>query len=407
MKHSDANTNATLHAVENNSSTIANITTSNSTTTTNILTIVDSNPQDSIHNESVAILPTLLWEKEAMYNLKNGSMECNNPLNVPKTCCPGSFSQGGGVNPDMRIACAQADFSIVETLAQQFVDSWPLDISSTKSTTMCDICRILDILRQHNESLTIMGDSMTMQVFDGFLCEMMRRQYILVQQNETKRSRFDRGWGNIKSNETITIRSPYWPQNEVVHIQMIFIYSVPFDTYEETEEINQDGGILWFNFGLHDFQQDWPQFQTLMTSFFATLQENATYSLLLFCETTAQHFDIPNGMYSYHGHRSQTCTPLEWTDTVGKRDRTVLAAAQAAGYHIVSPNNVSLGKLQLVSMPYHNFTAQLHDSHPSVQDSNSLFHNDSVGECTHYCSSPLLWVPLWRTLRIALDTAYS
>ena len=243
VKHSDANTNATLRAVENNSSTIANITTSNSTTTTNILTIVDSNPQDSVHNESVAILPILLWEKEAMYNLKNGSMECNNPLNVPKTCCPGSFSQGGGVNPEMRIACAQADFSIVETLAQQFVDSWPLDIS-TMTTTMCDICRILDILRQHNESLTIMGDSMTMQVFDGFLCEIMRRQYILVQQNETKQSRFDRGWGNIKSNETITIHSPYWPQNQVVHIQMIFIYSVPFDTYEETEEINQDGGIL-------------------------------------------------------------------------------------------------------------------------------------------------------------------
>ena len=248
---------------------------------------------------------------------------------------------------------------------------------------------------------------MTMQTYDGFLCEMMRRQYILVERNETIRSRFNRGWGNIKSNETITVRSPNWPLNEVVHIQMIFIYSVPFDTFEETEEINQDGGILWFNFGLHDFQHNWPEFETLMTSFFTTLQENATYSLLLFRETTAQHFDIPDGMYSYHGHRSQKCTSLEWTDTVWRRDRTVLAAARAAGYNIVSPNNVSLGKHHMVSLPYHNFTAQLHDSHPSFEDSESLFHNESQGECTHYCSSPLLWVPLWRTLRIAVDTAYS
>jgi hypothetical protein len=70
------------------------------------------------HNESIAILSLLPWEKEAIHNLQNGSMECNNPQGIHSTCCPGSFSQGGQVTSSRRIACAQADYSIVETLAQ-------------------------------------------------------------------------------------------------------------------------------------------------------------------------------------------------------------------------------------------------------------------------------------------------
>ena len=47
------------------------------------------------HNESIAILSLLPCEKEAIHNLQNGSMECNNPQGIHSTCCPGSFSQIG------------------------------------------------------------------------------------------------------------------------------------------------------------------------------------------------------------------------------------------------------------------------------------------------------------------------
>jgi hypothetical protein len=44
-------------------------------------------------------------------------------------------------------------------------------------------------------------------------------------------------------------------------------------------------------------------------------------------------------------------------------------------------------------LPFFNLTAQLHYLHPS--------------ECTHYCSTPYLWMPIWRSLRLAMDRQWS
>ena len=349
---------------------------------------------NKIHNESIAILPLQAWEREAINNLKNGSIKCRNPTQVPASCCPGSFSIGGGVTQDMAHFCSHTDFDLVSELAHEFVERWPT------STNSCDVCQIIELLKEHNEPLTIMGDSMTNQAFDGLMCELLRRNYDVVERNETfiDRGKDYHGWGNINSLTKVQVRSPSWPQGETVHMQMIFIYSVPFLFHEEEEMLNQAGGVLWFNFGLHD-----GDLGTNMESFFLTIKENATFSLLLFSETTAQHFDTPSGHYkSGFPHRSRNCTRLEWTDAVGFRDRTVRNAAQKAGYEVVSPKGAeaSSGKTKLIILPFHNFTAHLYESHPFFQK------NEPFGECTHYCTTPFLWVPIWRTFRVAMDTAY-
>ena len=345
---------------------------------------------DTIHHESLAILPLLPWEEEAIRNLRNGSMHCDNPAGVPDSCCPGSFSRGGGIETSIRHECDHADYELVEELAMQFFHSWPAQDDS------CDVCRILDVLKTTNLPLTVLGDSLTMQAFDGLICELARRSYI-VEKKYIEREQSDRGWGNIKGNTFLYIRSPSWRQDEVVTMQFFFVYSVPLvEIPGQAEEFNNAGGVLWFNVGLHDHEM------TQLKSFFATIKANATFSLVLFRETTAQHFDLPGGMYSYDDHNSNNCTPLEWTKEVGYRDRVVRDAALEAGYEVSSPTNASLGKLVMLS--YHNFTVPLHNIHPT---NHGAFNNDTYGECTHYCSTPFLWMPLWRTIRISMDTAFS
>lgn len=298
------------------------------------------------------------------------------------SCCPGSFSRGGHVTDVLRNQCSHTDYERIDTLARQFADMWPVRIHSGDAA--CDVCRLIEILRTRNETLTIMGDSMKMQAFDGFMCELKRRNY-LVDKEETLRDDKQKGngWGNVKTNSTVTVRSPSWSKYQAVHIRMFFIYSVPFAIQEEHDEINQLGGVLWFNFGLHS--HNFPRFKTNMQVFLSSLRHNATFSLILYRETSAQHFDVPGGMYSKQHHRSSNCSALEWTAEVGKRDRAVTKAAQDAGYQIVSPTGASLFADKLVVLPYHNFTAQLHDDHPL---------DGGAGECTHYCSSPRLWMPL-------------
>jgi hypothetical protein len=362
------------------------------------ITQTNTTADKTIHQEGIAVLPLFPWEERAIQMLSKGYKRCQPPKGVHKTCCPGSFSRGGEVTAQFREDCSHADFEQIHHAARQFADSWP-----AQSNT-CDICRIVEILRRRNEPLIVMGDSMTMQAYDGLHCELERRQY-LVESSDTMRPLWTSGWGNIKGNSTLIVKSPTWAQGEFVIVHLFFVYSVPLVIAEEAAEINQAGGILWFNFGLHDGGNRLSKLESDMRSFFAALKANSTFSLVLFRETTAQHYDTPSGLYHFLPHRSLECSSLEWTGEVGRRDQAVRNAALAVGYDLVSPERAMFGdRNKMVVLPFHNYTAELHAGHPN---DHGPYNNITRGECTHLCSTPLLWVPLWRTLRIALDAAFS
>jgi hypothetical protein len=359
------------------------------------------NVNDTIHTESMAALPLLPWEEEVIHGLKHGQFACaGRPEGMPIECCPGYIMHSG--IRDFGKVCSHTDYERIRNLASKFMDQWPTTDDD------CDICRILNILRKRKKRLTVVGDSVSLQSFEGLLCEFRRRNYLVERTRKDRPELPNTGSGDklqIRSNHTVTIKSPSWPENHVVHIQLIFIYSVPFMLPEEAEEIYQAGGIMWFNFGLHGgHTHSLATFQRNMEDFFSAMRKNGTSSLLLFRETTAQHFDTPTGMYGMYDidHRSMKCTPLEWTHEVGSRDRAVVDAARAAGYDVASPSEAASDKL--VILPFHNFTAQLYDSHP--HDAGEFNNSTNQQDCTHYCLSPFLWVPLWRTLRIAMDAAY-
>jgi hypothetical protein len=54
--------------------------------------------------------------------------------------------------------------------------------------------------------------------------------------------------------------------------------------------------------------------------------------------------------------------------------------------------DLNVSQSQLTILPFREYTSQFHDLH-------------ATGDCSHFCTTPSLWMPLWRTLRLALDNA--
>ena len=79
-------------------------------------------------------------------------------------------------------------------------------------------------------------------------------------------------------------------------------------------------------------------------------------------------------------------------------------AAEQSGYELIvagpdmPPYPTESGRPEVVVLPYYYFTAAQYTMHPYL--------SEDVQDCTHYCSSPFLYLPLWRSLRFAMDRQF-
>ena len=60
-----------------------------------------------------------------------------------------------------------------------------------------------------------------------------------------------------------------------------------------------------------------------------------------------------------------------------------------------SSKNTTKKPKELIILPYLNYTSVHHELHGLGND------------CTHYCGSPFLYQPIWRSLRLAMDRQYA
>jgi len=175
---------------------------------------------------------------------------------------------------------------------------------------------------------------------------------------------------------------------------------------------------------------------------------------VLIRETTSQHFDAEGGDYSFVKHlqkkrRRQNqqhdqqhdqeqeslsvsgqriklplqCVPFRPENSAGWREEAIRQAAQLANYTLrqadVALSNTTNaastagddhdGALlqqqpKLTLLPYADFTQQLYQLHPFDERLQTADGGGGGGDdCTHYCSSPFLYMPLWRSLRMAFS----
>jgi hypothetical protein len=256
------------------------------------------------------------------------------------------------------------------------------------------------------------------QVFDGFLCELSRRNYTIlnseIQLHPDRKNDYA-----MKSITTLKVASPNWQQqeNQNVTIKLFFQYRPKF-TMEEVHNESiipiLEGGtdILFFNFGLHWPRKNRQTYTELMLTTMTALKQHAVgsgkVSLFAFRETSAQHFDTPLGDWP-KPQPLYNCTPLDTTSPLfGWRNRDIMDAANKSGFtsFVVDPSGKTpLPPRRLLRdgnkddeivpffvLPFTEFTSEFDDLHPT--------------ECTHYCSTPHLWNPLWRSLRLAMDRTF-
>jgi len=187
-----------------------------------------------------------------------------------------------------------------------------------------------------------------------------------------------------------------------VTLKFFFQYKPNVNQTENIRPIVGDGtpDVLFFNFGLHF--HPW-QISTYENRMFTVMNELTKHniSLLAFRETSAQHFNSNGG--EYKGRNGSECVPVDTKDSLfGWRDRAFSAGAKLSGFRVLVADPSSKNSLSLVSrtahdeevvvVPFANFSAEFHDLHPN--------------ECTHYCSTPHLWYPLWRSLRFAMSRRF-
>ena len=187
------------------------------------------------------IVDLLDWEEQSLAgimgpNATRRSMRdsCNPPPGISNVCCIGSFSTGGGVTDNNRIACSESmqpeALDALQKHTRQFFQENTLP--NKTNSIACDACRIVDLARKNNLTIALMGDSMHNQIMDGLSCELQRRNYNvtveLIDHNPTR----DVAW--IFRRHTMTtllhIQSPSWRQNETVTIEFHRMYLLPLIT---------------------------------------------------------------------------------------------------------------------------------------------------------------------------------
>jgi len=397
--------------------------------------------KDRLHSTHEEIVDLLEWEKASLeafshpnVTQKTLQQTCQPPPGVSKTCCLGSFSAGGGVTDQFRYQCIPSlrssgnknETSAMDSLRQHTQEFFRDNPVAEHHDQKCDACRIVDLARRHNLTIAFMGDSIHSQVMDGLICELERRSYQVtvekVDHNPNKETSYPYRRHSVSFN--YRIHSPTWGNStflpQVVTIQFHMMYLLPLIHSDAISNITAQADVVVLGFGLHWWYDNASPFVlkrrdnylSQMKELFGNITQQGHVRLLLHRETSAQHFDADGGdfslWYDYRDKLSNECQPLNsHSSTLLWREQAIEKAALDSGTNLIvaGPNmppltprsNNNKTANEVVVLPYLNFTSPHHGLHP---------HQEGQQDCTHFCSSPFMYYPLWRSLRFAFDRQF-
>ena len=383
--------------------------------------------QEEVENQNqfcmTAVLDLLPWEEASISRQSDTGNEtlmgsCMPPNRIPSACCLGSASRGGGVHNFPRQCAKEMDvYTRTKDLALEHLSFYQHPISALESESAgnlynkCDICQIFNIAASHNLTVAFTGDSMQSQTFMGLECELRRRGFQVKATTEKYKVMESARWRyGVKHLSKLTVTVPSLDLDEAKsHNRTVeFRYFMHYRPLEEISQnqseyrdIAENTDIVIFDFGLHYNYEDYTAYVDSVKTVLTIMKNTSTF--VIHRETSAQHYDTNAG--DYQSDVSNVCVPTQGdSKKLGFRTKAVTAAAITANYSVfhgingwtqqqqnyVKQNNQD----ELVILPFYNFTEQLFFLHLG-------------DECTHYCSTPYLWLPLWRHLRFAMERKYS
>jgi hypothetical protein len=394
--------------------------------TSSLLSTSTTTTVSSHHNHNNTAKSILLdWEKQSAMPTR----ECVTPPDVPSYCCLGSISAGGAVfyNPNQcRLPVSDYDLS---DYTSQFI---PTMVSTSTSSmdhhqdSCDDVCAMVQMLSSHNLTLSFLGDSMTRQTFVGLECEIHKQYHtgtgyrVTVttipadRSNITHRVAKDQVAWRYGLTDTVTIRIASTTLTTDDHVPMnveIKYYAMyrPFDDMEEVIHVFRTSDIVVFDFGLHFMPAyDMKKFQRVMRRMVDVSdkekrnrrkrQKSATAAdtqhrphLLVWRETSAQHFNGTGGHYGPGVKDSATCVPV--VDQLEGVRLPVLQQLTSIA-DITNWNSTDT----ILFIPYRNFTLGLLHLH----NTDNLVGKDRGQDCSHFCHTPYVWQPIWYHLQLGM-----
>lgn len=152
--------------------------------------------------------------------------------------------------------------------------------------------------------------------------------------------------------------------------------------------------IVVFDHGLHWPSKDPEDYRRAMANMFRAF-ETKSLKLVAWRETSAQHYNTTYGdwIWGIPNLMEQGCVPIR-LPSAGFRLPAMTEAAHDEGFVVRNAADASFASQpieakEMVFLPFFNYTFHLHYLHPK--------------ECAHFCSTPYLWLPIWRSLRLAID----
>ena len=231
---------------------------------------------------------------------------------IPDTCIRGSTAAHGQIiffkdneASSSTNHCLSNNSTKTEE-AYQRVKQYTTDIlQDNNNNNICDVCRIMDIVTKHNiTTITFWGDSIHNQFYHGFICELSRRNYKIVEKSIVD---FEYGHCVMTCYQYVQAFVFEIGGGHKLRIQQLFQYKPkdPRNVYKDFDKLVElETQILIFNFGLH-FGKSYSDYEYHIRGIFNELikrqkqQQQKTsdnrpssslFRLVAFRETSTQHF---------------------------------------------------------------------------------------------------------------------
>ena len=291
------------------------------------------------------------------------------------------------------------------------------------------------------ENLIFMGDSVSQQSYWDAYCSLSRFGLVSILANKTENTQFSAIYfditflpdnaisEDIPSKFSNTFRVLYYSANKSDMYTMTVIRKM----VESNEMIDttKDKAVYILNQGLH-YNQETVLMKSEFTEYFKYfLNLTATYGdnqLIIFRETTAQHFSTGDGTFPSSHRGTPKHTYLSTPDTLKNTADNVFHTTgfaqrisnqiqiideEPTDFDICRPlnhtqilaqgwrNSVALNILREIDPENLIKVAKFYEISAARYDA----HFDSM-DCTHWCNNPMFWLPMWNNINLILKKTF-
>lgn len=393
-----------------------NASTTHNASTTSLSTSLPSAVDDfSWVDVSTSELLELLTKEEYLsIPVRKGEEGVCDMKKMAEPCCLGTISAGGG-NRRYQERCYGGIAATQAVYTQRFPIPYHRVFRIKGKKVLYDMKDVL--LAARSKTVVFLGDSVMNQIFDGILCAIQRRTgaVLTLVRHERPRKKWFFGTGTREVLKVDTTNTTV-----VLHREFRF-----HPSGLTVKEVCVQADILVVNFGLHwnnmrEYSKDMKSLASFLKKYCVPRGVQ-----LIFRGSTSQHFFSENGRFASSEAVGQQIKKRlgpeyfkNYTDG-GKRpfaagctkqlklpnpsrDDIAMNSFRAQNFTVIDVSKHSFKQIQHIAATSVNPVIKLIPLGKITQDLYEFHYN----ECTHFCSTPLIWQPIVHYLYKAIGNEY-